>query len=88
MLKSIPLPILLVLCLTLGLAPFVPEPHVWEKIKMLLAGTLTNSVDVLDLAMHGLPFVLLLLKLILSNLKIPKFVHTKVLCQDSHELYL
>ncbi len=66
MLKSIPLPILLVLCLTLGLAPFVPEPHVWEKIKMLLAGTLTNSVDVLDLAMHGLPFVLLLLKLILS----------------------
>ena len=66
MLKLIPLPILLVLCLTLGLAPFVPEPHVWEKIKMLLAGTLTNSVDVFDLAMHGLPFVLLLLKLILS----------------------
>jgi hypothetical protein len=66
MLKLIPLPILLVLCLTLGLAPFVPEPHVWEKIKMLLTGTLTNSVDVFDLAMHGLPFVLLLLKLILS----------------------
>jgi len=66
MLKSIPLPIVLVLCLTLGLAPFVPEPHVWEKIKMLLAGTLTNSVDIFDLVMHGLPFVLLLLKLILS----------------------
>ena len=64
--KYIPLPILLVLCLTLGLAPFVPEPHVWEKIKMLLAGTLTKSVDIFDLVMHGLPFVLLLLKLFLS----------------------
>ena len=63
--KFIPLPILLVLCLTLGLAPFVPEPHVWEKIKMLLTGTLTNSVDIFDLVMHGLPFVLLLLKLTL-----------------------
>ena len=64
--KYIPLPILLVLCLTLGLAPFAPEPHVWEKIKMLLAGTLTKSVDIFDLVMHGLPFVLLLLKLFLS----------------------
>ena len=64
--KFIPLPILLVLCLTLGLAPFVPEPHVWEKTKMLLTGTLTNSVDIFDFVMHGLPFVLLLLKLILS----------------------
>ncbi len=63
--KSIPVPILLVLCMTLGLAPFVPEPHAWEKIKMLQAGTLTNGVDIFDLAMHGLPFVLLLLKLIL-----------------------
>ena len=64
--KFIPLPILLALCLTLGLAPFVPEPHVWEKTKMLLTGTLTNSVDIFDFVMHGLPFVLLLLKLILS----------------------
>jgi len=64
-LKSIPLPLLLVLCLTLGLAPFTPEPHVWEKLKMVAAGTLSNPVDIFDLAMHGLPFILLLLKLIL-----------------------
>ncbi|MBW2683862.1 MAG: RND transporter [Deltaproteobacteria bacterium] len=63
--KSIPLPLLLVLCLTLGLAPFTPEPHVWEKLKMVAAGTLSNPVDIFDLAMHGLPFILLLLKLIL-----------------------
>lgn len=55
----------MILCLTLGLAPFIPEPHVWEKIKMLQAGTLKNPVDIFDLLMHGLPFVLLLLKLIL-----------------------
>jgi hypothetical protein len=64
-LKSIPLPFLLLLCLTLGLAPFTPEPHVWEKLKMLTAGTLSNPVDIFDFAMHGLPFILLLLKLIL-----------------------
>jgi hypothetical protein len=64
-LKSIPLSFLLLLCLTLGLAPFTPEPHVWEKLKMLTAGTLSNPVDIFDLAMHGLPFILLLLKLIL-----------------------
>ena len=63
--KSIPLPFLLLLCLTLGLAPFTPEPHVWEKLKMLPAGTLSNPVDIFDFAMHGLPFILLLLKLIL-----------------------
>ncbi len=63
--KSIPLPFLLLLCLTLGLAPFTPEPHVWEKLKMVVAGTLSNPVDIFDLAMHGLPFILLLLKLIL-----------------------
>jgi len=65
-LKSIPLSFLLILCLTLGLAPFTPEPHIWEKIKMLTAGTLTRPVDIFDFIMHGLPFVLLLFKLILS----------------------
>ena len=52
------------LCLTLGLAPFTPEPHIWEKLKMVAAGTLSSPVDIFDLAMHGLPFILLLLKLI------------------------
>nr|WP_210730504.1 RND transporter [Roseibacterium persicicum] len=51
------------LCLTLGLAPFTPEPHIWEKLKMLAAGTLTRPVDIFDLLMHAAPFVLLALKL-------------------------
>lgn len=25
-------------CLTLGLAPFVPEPHIWGKVRWILGG--------------------------------------------------
>ncbi len=53
---------LAVVTLLLGLAPFVPEPHIWEKLKMLAAGELTRGIDILDLLMHGAPFVLLALK--------------------------
>ncbi|GAA3873803.1 RND transporter [Celeribacter arenosi] len=49
--------------LTLGLAPFVPEPHVWEKLNMLVSGTLIAPVDIFDLVFHGAPWVLLALKL-------------------------
>jgi len=61
---QMPLAILLLAALTLGLAPFVPEPHIWEKLKMLKAGTLRRPVDILDLLLHATPFVLLLLKLL------------------------
>ena len=59
-----PLSILILACLTLGLAPFVPEPHIWEKLKMLAAGTLVRPIDIFDLALHAAPFVLLAGKLI------------------------
>ena len=49
---------------TLGLAPFVPEPHIWEKIKMLKAGTLKRPMDIFDLALHAAPFVFLAAKLV------------------------
>jgi hypothetical protein len=64
-----PLSFLLILCLTLGLAPFTPEPHIWEKLKMLTAGTLSRPVDIFDFMMHGLPFVLLFIKLIMLTRK-------------------
>jgi hypothetical protein len=51
--------LILLACATLGLAPFVPEPHIWEKIKMLFAGELTKPIDILDFLMHGAPFLLL-----------------------------
>jgi hypothetical protein len=45
------------------LAPFVPEPHVWEKLKMLLTGDLGKPIDIFDLLMHAAPWLLLLAKL-------------------------
>jgi hypothetical protein len=63
-LDKIPLTTLVVISLLLGLAPFMPEPHVWEKLKMLSAGTLSKPVDIFDLFLHGTPWVLLMLKLL------------------------
>ena len=63
-LDRIPLPMILLPALFLGLAPFVPEPHLWEKLKMLANGTLTKPIDIFDLFLHGTPVVLLVLKLI------------------------
>lgn len=63
-LDRIPLSILMIAALTLGLAPFVPEPHIWEKLKLLVAGDLVKSVDIFDLLMHATPFVLLVAKLV------------------------
>lgn len=66
LIQSMPISILVVLCLTLGLAPFVPEPHIWQKLKMLAAGELTRPLDIFDLLMHGLPFLLLALRLLVG----------------------
>ncbi|WP_126456596.1 RND transporter [Sulfuriflexus mobilis] len=63
-LDKIPLSTLVVISLLLGLAPFMPEPHVWEKLKMLADGTLSKPIDIFDLFMHGTPWVLLILKLL------------------------
>ena len=62
-----PLALFLLAALTLGLAPFVPEPHVWEKLKMLAAGELVRPIDIFDLLMHGAPWVLLAIKLVRSR---------------------
>jgi hypothetical protein len=64
LLDRISLPTALILALSLGLAPFLPEPHIWEKLKMLSAGTLTRPIDIFDLFLHGLPWVLLILKIL------------------------
>ena len=67
LLNKIPLSLLIVLCLTLGLAPFTPQPHLWEKLKMLVAADLVRPIDMFDLLMHGTPWILLILKLSLTR---------------------
>lgn len=60
-LDNVPLIPLAVGALFLGLAPFTPEPHLWEKLKMLAVGQLTRPIDIFDLVMHAaLPFLLVL----------------------------
>jgi hypothetical protein len=64
LIDNIPVVLLLLVALTLGLAPFVPEPHLWEKLKMLGAGTLSKPIDIFDLLLHAVPWIVLLLKLV------------------------
>ena len=52
---------LLIMSLTLGLAPFTPEPHLLGKLRWLVGGAVGMQVqDWFDLVMHGLPWLLLL----------------------------
>lgn len=53
---------LLMAAVLLGLAPFFPEPHLWEKLKMLASGRLSRPIDIFDLFMHATPLLLVLLK--------------------------
>ena len=55
------------LCLTLGLAPFVPEPHLWGKIKWVAGGAVgMKGMDWFDFFFHGAPFILLFRLLIIT----------------------
>ncbi len=63
-LDNLPLGILVVLAVLLGLAPFTPEPHLWQKLNMLLAGELVKPIDIFDLFLHGTPVVLLVTRLL------------------------
>ena len=63
-LDRIPYPILIGFTILMVLAPFVPEPHLLEKLRMLVNGALTRPVDIFDLFWHLLPAILLMLKLI------------------------
>ena len=63
-LDRIPYSLLVPLAVVMALAPFVPEPHLWEKLKMLASGSLVRPIDIFDLFLHGTPLLLLALKLL------------------------
>ncbi len=62
-LDHIPLSVAVLAALTLGLAPFSPEPHLVEKLRMLAQGSLTRPIDIFDLVLHATPWLVLLAKL-------------------------
>ena len=61
-LQQLPWSLVVLACLTLGLAPFTP-PHLVEKLQMLRAGELKRPLDWFDLFFHALPFLVLFAKL-------------------------
>lgn len=60
-LLEVPWALVLLGCLTLGLAPFTP-PHLVEKLQMLSRGELRRPIDWFDLLFHALPWAIALAK--------------------------
>lgn len=59
--------LVILLCLTLGLAPFLPEPHLLGKIKWIAGGAVGMTLkDWFDVLLHGFPFLLLIRILIVK----------------------
>lgn len=63
-LDEIPISTLVIAAFLLGMAPMFPEPHLWQKLKMLAAGELVRPLDIFDLLMHGAPTLLLVVRLV------------------------
>jgi hypothetical protein len=59
----IPMLWLVGIALYLAVAPFVPEPHLTEKWRMLLNGSLSKPIDIFDLFLHTTPSVVLAIRL-------------------------
>ncbi len=57
-------PVLIILTIFLGTSPLGGQPHLLEKITMLMAGILAKPIDIFDLLMHATPIILLALKTI------------------------
>jgi hypothetical protein len=67
----IPWTFLLPVAILLALAPFKPEPHLVEKLRMLANGLLTRPTDIFDLLMHGGPLLLVFAKFLLARKATP-----------------
>ncbi len=59
--------LVVLLCLTLGLLPYYPEPHLWGKLRWVAGGSRGMApMDWFDLVLHGFPWILLLRLLLLK----------------------
>ena len=60
--------LILLLCLTLGLAPYFPEPHLWGKLKWVGGGATGMGLnDWFDLLFHGFPWIFALRWIVLKG---------------------
>ncbi len=67
LIARIPMVYLLPVAIVMALAPFRPEPHLFEKLRMLFGGQLSKPIDIFDLFMHGAPLLLVAVKLLLGR---------------------
>jgi len=62
--------LIIIACLTLGLAPFFPEPHIVGKLKWIAGGAVgMKPMDWFDVLLHGLPWLLLMRLFIIKTFK-------------------
>jgi hypothetical protein len=59
----IPKWLLVVVAIYLAGAPFVPEPHLTEKWRLLLNGSLSKPIEMFDFFLHTTPLVVLAIRL-------------------------
>ncbi len=65
-------------CLTLGLAPFYPEPHFFGKLRWVAGGAVgMGPMDWFDFVFHGLPWLLLFRLLLMTAYRQLKTVSGK-----------
>jgi len=62
-----PMPMLMIAAILLGFAPFTSEPHLFEKVRMLLHGELVRPLDIFDLFWHSWPMLWIALRLLTPN---------------------
>jgi hypothetical protein len=60
-LAELPWSLVILACLSLGLAPFAP-PHIVEKLQILGRGQLRRPIDWFDLLFHAAPWLVALAK--------------------------
>ncbi|MBK9257961.1 MAG: hypothetical protein IPM42_21100 [Saprospiraceae bacterium] len=76
--------IMLLAALTIGLAPFVPEPHIIGKLKWIAGGGIgMKTMDYLDTAMHGIPWLLLFRIILLNGLEKWRSSKTKTITNQN-----
>lgn len=56
--------------MTIGLAPFFPEPHIWGKLKWIAGGAIGMQFkDWFDVLFHGFAWLLLIRIIVIKLLK-------------------
>lgn len=62
----------LLISITLGLAPFFPEPHIWGKLQWIFGGGAFHGenkmmfMDWFDVFLHGTPWAMFVYSLLLK----------------------